>query len=201
VAEGPPTRQRPRRIGGDADPADVEVHCADEQADVSIDAPRWRTLALDVLRAEGVRGDAQLGLTFVTPATMAELNLAHMGHDGPTDVLSFPMDVVDTTRTPGPGMHSRSPRRARTDDADHTLLLGDVVVCPAVAREHAPTHAGTLTDQIALLVVHGILHVLGHDHDAASSAALMQGRERELLEAHHWHGPAPAAFHHPPSEP
>jgi probable rRNA maturation factor len=47
---------------------------------------------------------------------------------------------------------------------------------------------------MALLVVHGLLHVLGHDHAEAAETARMRDRERELLEAHHWHGPAPAAF-------
>ncbi|MFM9086049.1 MAG: rRNA maturation RNase YbeY [Acidimicrobiia bacterium] len=195
-----PTRQRPRRVGGDGDPLDVEVHCADEQADVALDLARWRGLALDVVRAEGVRGDAQLGLTFVGEHAMAELNAAHMGHEGPTDVLAFPVDVVDTTRTPGPATHSRAPEPGRTDESDHTLLLGDVVVCPAVARAQAPSHAGTVDDEIALLVVHGILHVLGHDHDAEASAARMHARERALLEAHHWRGPAPAHFRHVPRE-
>lgn len=196
-----PTRQRPRRVGGDGDPLDVEVHCADEQTDVALDLARWRGLALEVLRAEGVRGDAQLGLTFVGERAMSELNAAHMGHEGPTDVLAFPMDAVDTTRTPGPATHSRSPQHGRTDESDHTLLLGDVVVCPAVARAQAPAHAGTVDDELALLVVHGILHVLGHDHDAEASASRMHARERELLQAHHWRGPAPADFRHVPRAP
>ena len=69
------------------------------------------------------------------------------------------------------------------------------MVCPAVAARNAPDHAGTLDDELALLVVHGILHVLGHDHaepDEAHGDA--SARERELLEAHHWGGPAPTAF-------
>ena len=65
------------------------------------------------------------------------------------------------------------------------LLLGDVVVCPAVAARNAPTHAGTYDDEIALLVVHGILHVLGMDHAEADEAAAMQARERDLLGRFH----------------
>ena len=74
------------------------------------------------------------------------------------------------------------------------VLLGDVVVCPAVAAVQAPSHAGTLDDELALLVVHGILHVLGHDHAEPAETVRMRARERELLEAHHWHGPATAGF-------
>jgi probable rRNA maturation factor len=69
-----------------------------------------------------------------------------------------------------------------------------VVVCPAVARRQAPEHAGTLDDELALLIVHGVLHVLGRDHAEPEEAEEMRARERALLEAHHWHGPAPEGF-------
>jgi probable rRNA maturation factor len=74
------------------------------------------------------------------------------------------------------------------------VLLGDVVVCPAVAAAQAPGHAGTVDDELALLVVHGILHILGHDHAEPGETVRMLARERELLETFHWHGPAPAGF-------
>jgi probable rRNA maturation factor len=73
-------------------------------------------------------------------------------------------------------------------------LLGDVVVCPAVALRQAPTHAGTLDDELALLIVHGVLHVLGRDHAEPDEAAEMRARELALLQTHHWSGPAPAGF-------
>jgi probable rRNA maturation factor len=60
----------------------------------------------------------------------------------------------------------------------------------------ADAHAGTFDDELALLLVHGVLHILGYDHAEPDEQAVMQRRERELLEAHHWHGPAPAAFRH-----
>ena len=68
------------------------------------------------------------------------------------------------------------------------------MICPAVAAENAPTHAGTVDDELALLVVHGILHVLGYDHVDQEQTERMRARERELLEAHHWKGPAPTGF-------
>jgi probable rRNA maturation factor len=58
-------------------------------------------------------------------------------------------------------------------------------VCPRVAQRQAPEHAGTYDDELALLVVHGVLHVLGHDHAEAGDAATMQARERHLLERFH----------------
>ena len=74
------------------------------------------------------------------------------------------------------------------------VLLGDVVVCPAVAAEQAAAHAGTVDDELALLVVHGVLHVLGHDHAEADETARMRERELTLLQVHHWHGDAPTGF-------
>ena len=102
------------------------VVVSDEQTEVEVDADRWAQLATAVLRAEGRVGE--LTLTFVDRDEIAALNAEHMGKDGPTDVLSFPLDSFDETagELPGP------------------VLLGDVVVCPAVARDAAPTHAGSL---------------------------------------------------------
>ena len=65
------------------------------------------------------------------------------------------------------------------------MLLGDVVICPAVAARNAPAHAGTFADEIALLVVHGILHVLGMDHATPDETEVMQARERDLLGRFH----------------
>lgn len=161
-------------------PAEVSVVTSDEQTDVDIDADRWGRLALDALRAEGRTGE--LTLTFVDRDEIALLNAEHMDKQGPTDVLSFPLDAVDDADagdlSPGFG----------------PVLLGDVVVCPSVAADAAPSHAGTLDDELALLTVHGVLHVLGHDHLETADTETMRRRELELLEAHHWHGPAPAGF-------
>lgn len=154
---------------------DPVVVVSDEQADVGVDADRWARLALDVLRAEGARGE--LTLTFVDPDEIAALNAEHLGERGPTDVLSFPLDA-----------------ELADPLADVPVLLGDVVVCPAVAAAHAERHAGTTDDELALLVVHGVLHVLGHDHAGPGEAARMRERELELLQQHHWNGPAPTAF-------
>jgi len=179
-----PARPRvpgPRRVGGDGEP---EVFVADEQHAVELDLARWSALAEQVLAAEGVRGGTELSLLFVGEDEIAELNQRFLGGSGPTDVL--------TGRDPGLSGPDRSP----PDPSEQLLLLGDVVVCPAVAARNAATHAGTLDDELALLVVHGILHVLGHDHGDDAERARMQARERELLEALHWHGPAPAGFRH-----
>lgn len=159
---------------------DVDVVGADEQSDVELDLDRWVRLARDVLADRGVRGE--LTLTFVDVDEITTLNEDHLGGSGPTDVVSFPLDAdLDPDDTPVPGI---------------PVLLGDVVICPSVARDAAAGHAGTVEDELALLVVHGILHVLGHDHAEADEAAVMREHERELLERHHWRGPTPPGFSH-----
>ncbi len=125
-----------------------------------------------MLAAEGVAPGAQVGLSFVAPDAMAALNVTHMGADGPTDVLAFPVDGLDAAGSADPGPPG---------------VVGDVVVCPAVAATNAPGHAGRDEDETALLVVHGALHLLGHDHAEADERARMQARERALLAA--LHGP------------
>jgi probable rRNA maturation factor len=178
-------------VGGEGDP---EVFCADEQADVPLDLERWQRLALEVLRDEGVRGLAELSILFVGETAMTELNEGYMGTPGSTDVLAFPLDAHDVTQVVVGAGATRGPDRAPVDPGDLPLLLGDVVICPVVAQRQAPQHAGTLEDEIALLTVHGILHVLGRDHAEPEQAAEMRARELALLEAHHFRGPAPAEF-------
>ena len=186
----PPRSDRPRRVGGDE--GRPEVFVADEQKDVSVDIARWSALAEAVLHDEGVRGAAELSVLFVDETSIAELNERFMEHAGPTDVLAFPIDADAVWAVHDP--LASGPDRAEPDLDEIPLLLGDVVVCPAVAARNAPEHAGTIDDELALLVVHGVLHVLGHDHAEPDEAALMRARELALLEAHHWGGPAPAGF-------
>ena len=179
------------KIGGDVDP---EVFCSDEQADVPVDLARWQRLAEGVLAAEGIRGGTELSIIFVAEADIAELNESFLGQPGPTDVLSFPIDAAELDVAPITGGATRGPDRAPLDPSDLPMLLGDVVICPKVAAAQAPTHAGNLDDELALLVVHGILHVLGHDHAEPAETAVMRRRELELLEQLHWRGPAPDGF-------
>ncbi len=185
----------PRRVGGDGE---LEVFCADEQSEGPIDLERWQRLALGVLEHEGVRGAAEMTVVFVDEIAMMELNTQYMGSVKPTDVLAFPLDAVEASKTPGPGAQSRGPDKEVTDLGELPLLLGDVVICPSVALRQAPSHAGTLDDEIALLLVHGMLHVLGEDHDTPEAESKMHKRERSLLELLHWGHEAPAEFRHKP---
>ena len=172
---------KPPRLGPEGE---VQVYGADEQHDAPVDVDRWVRLAHDVLIAEGVRGEVELSLLFVDEATMAELNGRFMDAEGPTDVLAFPIDdPVVAGRWPDAS--TSGPDREDPEPGDLPLLLGDVVMCPAVAERQAPEHAGSYEDEIALLVVHGVLHVLGHDHAEPEETAVMQARERALLDEFH----------------
>jgi probable rRNA maturation factor len=168
---------------------EVGVFGVDEQTDEPVDLGRWVALATAVLTDSGVRGEAELSLLFVSEAVIAELNQRYMDKEGPTDVLAFPIDdPIDSGRWPDSG--STGPDREPPELGELPLLLGDVVVCPAVAARQAPTHAGSYEDELALLVVHGVLHVLGMDHAEPEETAAMQARERELLDTYHHRRPA-----------
>ena len=162
----------------------VEVFAADEQRDQPVDSLRLVRLAEAVLADEGVRGDVELSVLFVDEAAIAELNEKFLGKEGPTDVLAFPIDEepADSGRSPDSG--GRGP--GFTGEVEEVpVLLGDVVVCPAVAHRNASEHAGSYEDEMALLVVHGVLHLLGMDHLDDDEAEEMEARERELLARHH----------------
>ena len=162
----------------------IDVFAADEQKDEPVDTIRWVRLAKAVLDAEGLRGEVELSMLFVDEHAIADLNERFLGEEGPTDVLAFPMDehLTEGGRSPdsggtGPGVNPE-PTEAPT-------MLGDVVLCPAVTRRNASAAGRSYEDEMALLVVHGILHLLGMDHADAEEASAMQRRERDLLGRFH----------------
>ncbi len=163
----------------------IEVFVADEQHDRPVDTARWLRLARDVLDAEGLRGDAELSVLFVDEATMADLNLRFHGTEGPTDVLAFPIDDEPLEGGRSPDSGGTGPGSPSDEPDDLPIMLGDVVVCPVVADRNAPEHAGTYEDELALLVVHGILHLLGMDHLDDEEAEAMERREQQLLDRFH----------------
>jgi len=125
----------------------VEVFAADEQNDHPVDTLRWVHLAEAVLGEEGLSGDAELSVLFVDEPAIAELNSRFLGKEGPTDVLAFPIDEepVESGRSPdsggtGPGMPS--------EPEDVPVLLGDIVICPAVAFRNAPSTPATMTTKL-----------------------------------------------------
>jgi probable rRNA maturation factor len=160
------------------------VFGADEQHEVEVDVPRWVRLARLVLGEERVNerygSDVEMSLLFVDEATIAELNVRFLGGDGPTDVLSFPLDEELPPAGRQPDQGGRGPG-APSDAGDPPTLLGDVIVCPTVAGRQAVEHGVPADDEIALLVVHGVLHLLDYDHAEPDETVVMRRREQELL--------------------
>ncbi len=140
------------------------VTVSDDQDEVAVDTGRWAQLAREVLEDHGVTGE--LELCFVDASTIARLKGEYLGDPVPTDVLAFPLDAADD-RPVGP------------------VIVGSVVVCPEVAARQARSAGRAVDDELALLVVHGVLHVLGHDHAEPHEARRMRLAERTALAAHH----------------
>jgi probable rRNA maturation factor len=147
----------------------------DADADGPVDLDRWTGLAREVLSGLGFDRPVEMGLRFVDPDEIAELNEQHRGIAGPTDVLSFPVDG-DPRSAAGPTGGTAT---------DEPAVLGDVIVCPAVAAAGAAERSVPEEDELALLIVHGILHLLGWDHATPDETAAMQAEERRLLAEHH----------------
>ncbi|MGH8934458.1 MAG: rRNA maturation RNase YbeY [Egibacteraceae bacterium] len=140
----------------------MTVYLADEQSR-PVDLERLQRLAEYVLADRRVPDAMELSVLCVERDVIASLNAAYMGSEGPTDVLAFPIDYPGETAAGQPS------------------LLGDVVLCPAVAEEHASSDGRGLSDEVELLLVHGILHLLGHDHAEPEEQELMFGLTDQLL--------------------
>ena len=159
---------------------DAAVFVADEQSEVPVDLLRWSRLARLVLDTERVAPDVHVALVFVDEPAMAQLTERFLGIPGPTDVLAFPIDddVPESGRAPDRG--GKGPGSAG-ELTEPPVLLGDVYVCPAVALRQATERSIEISAELALLVVHGLLHLLDYDHSEPDETEAMQAREREIL--------------------
>jgi probable rRNA maturation factor len=159
---------------------DAAVFVADEQSAVTVDLLRWSRLARLVLDSERVAPDVHVALVFVDEPAMAQLNERFLGQQGPTDVLAFPIDddVPESGRVPDRG--GKGPGSA-SEPTEPPVLLGDVYVCPSVAVRQADERSIAIEEELALLVVHGLLHLLDYDHTEPDETEAMQSREREIL--------------------
>ena len=157
----------------------IDVFAADEQSAAPVELERWSALARSALESRGVKGNAEVSLLFVDEIAIGALNERFLGQPGPTDVLAFP--VEDDPLPPGrfPDMGGTGPGSDVEDEPP--LLLGDVVICPSVAERNAKERSIRYDDEIALLVVHGLLHLLGMDHEIDAEAESMEALERQLL--------------------
>jgi probable rRNA maturation factor len=157
----------------------IDVFAADEQEDIPITVARWADLAKQVLIARGVKGETEVSLLFLDEDAIAALNEQFLGKSGPTDVLSFPIEDEPGPTGRSPDFGGSGPGASPEEGA--LTLLGDVVICPAVAARNAVEHEVSLDDEIALLVVHGLLHLLGMDHEDDAEAERMEALEQQLL--------------------
>lgn len=146
----------------------MNVFLADEQDD-PLDSEPFRRLAEMVLREEQFPIDTEVTLLFVGEEQIATYNERFMQRHGATDVLAFPVEhlkpgVVPDRRPGGP-----------------PLNIGDVVIAPSIVRAQAEAAGVPFDEELSLLVVHGLLHLLGYDHQDDVDADVMEDRERQLL--------------------
>ena len=133
-----------------------------------VDVRRLSTLSRFVMDRMHVHPQAELCIKAVDEATIAELNEQWMDKEGPTDVLAFPMDELR------PGLVDEEPEEG---------VLGDLVLCPEIARRQGESAGHGTVAEIELLTVHGILHLLGYDHAEPEEHREMFGLQDELLAA------------------
>jgi probable rRNA maturation factor len=146
----------------------LSIFVADEQGE-DIDLEGVRNLAELVLAEEGYPGDAEATLLLVSDDEMVAYNKRFLERDGATDVLAFPVEDLTPQVVPD------------RDANDPPLLLGDVIFAPTYIRRQARSFDVSFEEELSLMVVHGLLHLLGYDHQNDDEAEQMEDREKVLL--------------------
>lgn len=146
----------------------MSVFLADEQSE-HVGLGDLHSLAEIILAEEGYPDDAEVTLLLVDESEMTSYNERFLERHGSTDVLAFPVEELIPGVVPDHDPHGPP------------LMLGDVVIAPTYVRRQAGEHGVSFDDEMALMVTHGILHLLGYDHIEEEDAELMEQRERELL--------------------
>ncbi len=136
------------------------------ESGVDLDVDDFARLARFTLRRMRVHPEAELCVKLVDEGTITEYNTRWMGNEGPTDVLSFPMDEL---------------RPGKEDEPEIEGILGDMLLCPQYAIAQAPQFARAPEDEMHLLTIHGILHLLGYDHAEPDEEKEMFGLQARLL--------------------
>lgn len=149
----------------------MPIEVANESGEL-IDTENISGVARHALTEMGVHPLADLSILVVDVGYMAELNHRWMGSQGPTDVLAFPMDELSVGRGP-----------SSDEEPAAETLLGDVVLCPSVAEKQAETAGHSTEDELRMLTVHGVLHILGYDHAEPDEAKQMFGLQQSLLDS------------------
>ena len=145
----------------------MPVEVANE-SEIAVDEAELAGICRFVLGEMQVNPLAELSVLCVDVEYMSSLHERWMGEKGPTDVLAFPMDEL---RPPKPG------------DEPVSGILGDIVLCPTVAARQADTAGHSTENELQLLTVHGLLHLLGYDHAEPEEEREMFGLQNSILEA------------------
>ena len=146
----------------------MSVFLADEQS-FDVRTEDLRNLAQLVLSEEGYPESTELAILLVSEQEMAGYNQRFLERDGPTDVLAFPVESL----LPGvvPDIDPHGP----------PLVAGDIIISPRYVERQAGSFGVGFDDEMALMVTHGVLHLLGYDHETDSEAEHMEQRERDVL--------------------
>lgn len=146
----------------------MSVFLANEQSE-RVELTELRGLAETILRDEGYPETAEVTILLVSDDEMAGYNERFLDRDGPTDVLAFPLEELIPGVVPDVNPHGPP------------LVLGDVLIAPSYVRRNAAEIGVGYEDEVALMVTHGVLHLLGYDHESDEDAQRMEDRERHLL--------------------
>jgi probable rRNA maturation factor len=144
----------------------MQISAVSHREPEPLELSAFERLAAFVLEREDAPDAVELSVALVDDDEMAELNQRYRKKAGPTDVLSFPCDDPCAVVAPG-----------------EPVALGDVVIAPAVAERQAAELGHTVEEELNLLLVHGVLHLLGYDHVEDEQAEAMQSRQKALLAA------------------
>jgi len=150
------------------------------ESGIDISETELISVARFVIARMDVNPAAELSMLLLDTAAMADLHMRWMDLPGPTDVMSFPMDELE------PGGRPDSPEPGPS-------MLGDIVLCPEFAAKQAESAGHSLGQELALLTVHGVLHLLGYDHAEPDEEKEMFALQRELLEE--WVADQVQAYH------
>ena len=138
----------------------------DNSSYFKIDEDSLKRYVKQMLNFLDVNTNSDVSILFVDEEEMAQLHLRWMKESGPTDVMSFPMDDV-----------LLQDKKARAKKA----ILGDIIVCPSVALNDAKSESINPAFHLVFLIAHGILHLLGQDHQEDSQRGLMQKKEQGIM--------------------
>ncbi|WP_029112904.1 rRNA maturation RNase YbeY [Mycobacterium sp. URHB0044] len=150
------------------------------ESGVDVSETELISVARFVIEKMDVNPAAELSMVLLDTAAMADLHMRWMDLPGPTDVMSFPMDELE------PGGRPDAPEPGPS-------MLGDIVLCPEFAAKQAETAGHSLGHELALLTVHGVLHLLGYDHAEPDEEKEMFGLQAQLLEQ--WVADQVASYH------